>query len=492
MNETASPQAPDGSRVRIRMYRQGLGDCFLLTFYSDHTPRHVLIDCGVLLGAPAGQDKIRKVARSIETETGGKLDALVATHEHWDHVSGFYDAKDIFGPMKVEEIWVAWTEDPSDPTAQNLKRRNQLKLQAINMALDRLAKSDGPHLQAYGPGVAALLGFYGGPVEGVFGFSDKTAEAMQAVTRRDPAPTYWKPGDLIQPKWLPGVRIYVLGPPLDPNMIKKEGGKPGTETYGLTGADSAFAVALEAARATENATDDPGRAESLAAALPFHPSLQWQEKKDEDKILNNRLFKPLYQAYMAEAADWRRIDADWLLSAARLGLQLDNATNNTSLVLAIEFIDTGAVLLFAADAQIGSWKSWLDLKWNLKDSGAGAKAVTTADLLRHTVFYKVGHHGSHNATLKEGGLEAMAAPGLVAAIPVDQEFANHSKHWQMPAAALFARLQELSLGRILRADTPWPTTEDQPPQGLSAQEWQRFVESTYLDPDDLFIDYYVR
>ena len=195
---------------------------------------------------------------------------------------------------------------------------------------------------------------------------------------------------------------------------------------------------------------------------------------------------------MAEDSDWRRIDADWLLSAARLGLQLDNATNNTSLVLAIEFIDTGAVLLFAADAQIGSWKSWLDLKWHLKDSGAGAKAVTTADLLRRTVFYKVGHHGSHNATLKAGGLEAMAAPGLVAAIPVDQEFANHSKRWQMPAAALFARLQELTRDRILRADTPWPTTEDQPPKGLSAQEWQRFVESIYLDPDGLFIDYYVR
>jgi len=219
--------------------------------------------------------------------------------------------------------------------------------------------------------------------------------------------------------------------------------------------------------------------------------LQWQEKQDKDKILNNRHFKPLYQAYMDEAASWRRIDAEWLLSAARLGIQLDNATNNTSLVLAIEFIDTGAVLLFAADAQIGSWKSWLDLKWDLKNGDAEAKAVTTPDLLRRIVFYKVGHHGSSNATLKEGGLEAMATPGLVAAIPVDQEFANHSKHWQMPAPPLYARLQELTHGRLLRADAPWPTSADQLPKGLSAQEWQRFVESIYLDPDGLFIDYYV-
>ena len=27
-------QIPDGARVRIRMYRQGLGDCFLLTFWA--------------------------------------------------------------------------------------------------------------------------------------------------------------------------------------------------------------------------------------------------------------------------------------------------------------------------------------------------------------------------------------------------------------------------------------------------------------------------
>ena len=79
----------------------------------------------------------------------------------------------------------------------------------------------------------------------------------------------------------------------------------------------------------------------------------------------------------------------------------------------------------------------------MEDSGAGAKKVVrTADLLRRTVFYKVGHHGSHNATLKESGLELMTNPVLVAAIPVDQEFANTSKHWEMPAKVFFARLSK--------------------------------------------------
>jgi beta-lactamase superfamily II metal-dependent hydrolase len=91
-------------------------------------------------------------------------------------------------------------------------------------------------------------------------------------------------------------------------------------------------------------------------------------------------------ASRAEPNAWQRIDHDWLLSVAQLGLQLDSATKNTSLVLAFELGDHGPVLLFAADAQIGSWKSWLTLT-----------EFNVADLLRRTVYYKVGHHGSHNA-----------------------------------------------------------------------------------------------
>ena len=111
-----------------------------------------------------------------------------------------------------------------------------------------------------------------------------------------------------------------------------------------------------------------------------------------------------------------------------------------------------------------------------------------------TVFYKVGHHGSHNATLKEGGLEAMTSPKLVAAIPVDQDFANNSKHWEMPAAALYKRLQERTKGRLLRADAAWPGSAEPAPPGLSAQEaqeWGRFVRAVRLDPGGLFIDYFI-
>ena len=69
--------------------------------------------------------------------------------------------------------------------------------------------------------------------------------------------------------------------------------------------------------------------------------------------------------------------------------------------------------------------------------------MTAADLLARTVFYKVGHHASHNATVNEKGLELMAREDLVAAIPVDRAVAlrKHPK-WMMPADALYARLIE--------------------------------------------------
>ena len=44
-----APGSPSTFRARVRMYRHGLGDCFLLTLpRSSGRPFHVLIDCGVL------------------------------------------------------------------------------------------------------------------------------------------------------------------------------------------------------------------------------------------------------------------------------------------------------------------------------------------------------------------------------------------------------------------------------------------------------------
>ena len=86
-----------------------------------------------------------------------------------------------------------------------------------------------PQFQASGRAVATLLGFFGGPADGasLIAFSDKTGEAMTKVTQRRPAPTYLKPGQELEPAWLPGVKVHVLGPPEDPGPAPPYGRQGG-------------------------------------------------------------------------------------------------------------------------------------------------------------------------------------------------------------------------------------------------------------------------
>ncbi len=117
--------------VSIRMYGQGLGDCFLLTFpreqgpsgLVDSSPVHILIDCGVVMGTPDDAERMRAIVADIARQTDGHLDVLVITHEHWDHLSGFLEASDEWNQLQVDWMWTAWTEkDDPDGLPGVLKR----------------------------------------------------------------------------------------------------------------------------------------------------------------------------------------------------------------------------------------------------------------------------------------------------------------------------------------------------------------------------------
>lgn len=97
--------------VRVRMYKHGLGDCFLVTFGDNQA--HMLIDCGVIGGTEGAGDKMRAVAQNVKDATGGHIDVLVGTHEHWDHLSGFWQARETFEEIQFDNVWLGWTEDPA-------------------------------------------------------------------------------------------------------------------------------------------------------------------------------------------------------------------------------------------------------------------------------------------------------------------------------------------------------------------------------------------
>ncbi len=121
------------------MYRTGLGDCFLLCFPAGPESKakgaaagrgaFVLIDCGVFKGTKNGPSRIKTIAEDIfratndEADGTGKsrLELLVITHEHWDHLSGFHEsqARETFVKFEVGAVWLPWTEDHADPLGAN-------------------------------------------------------------------------------------------------------------------------------------------------------------------------------------------------------------------------------------------------------------------------------------------------------------------------------------------------------------------------------------
>src|SRR5215471_10570388 len=135
---------PPASGVTVRMYRQGLGDCFLLAFPTGQPGQafYMLIDCGVIFGTPSAASKMQDVATDIVAATGGDIHLLVATHEHWDHLSGFIQAGDVFQQMRIHNLWLAWTEDPSDELAQKLRAEFQDDREALRMAVNRASDAE--------------------------------------------------------------------------------------------------------------------------------------------------------------------------------------------------------------------------------------------------------------------------------------------------------------------------------------------------------------
>jgi hypothetical protein len=474
-------------KVRVRMYRHGLGDCFLLNFGNGAEARHVLIDCGTL-GATATPVRIGDVAEDIVSETGGHLHLLIATHEHKDHVSGFRDQKDVFEQLDVDNVWLAWTEEASDPLAQELQKYQGDLISALKLVAPVLEKNG--ETAAAGGGIRQILGFFGEEALGAK-LAKTVQEAMTYVTRKAPQPTFLEPGEKLEPAWLPGVRVYVLGPPRDRAALAQLGEHGSPHFYELAASQARdLAVGAPFFASAESfdsylAGLEPDGRHQLERLLPF--DLRYRLDAGDEAV------RVRFPAYQRSEDGWRRVDYDWLDGAADLALQLDGQTNNTSLALAFELIDDGRVLLFPGDAQLGNWLSWHaeGMEWTVPD-GPEERRVTAADLLSRTVLYKVGHHASHNATLTGLGLELMTSPDLVAMIPVDRSVAVN-KHWSMPARSLYRRLIEKAHGRVVRSDIGWATNQDPDFENLFTtdawNDWEAAQQQASVAVNKLYVDW---
>lgn len=453
---------PPQGCVTVRMYRIGHGDCFLLAFpgAAAGEPVYVLIDCGYKPGSPAFIDQNEKadagdIAESIRKATGGHIHIAVITHEHQDHVNGFTQTN--FKGITIGETWLAWTEDPSDELANQLRVRFKDSLLGLLEARRSLAAAS---MDESVRRIDEMLAFeLGGVDENLLGASgtdpSKSANKVSMKLIKDRAAggvTYLRPhGEVLALPGAQDVRVFVLGPPHDIPLLESLDPE-GSEKFPIGPGSFLGAVTQQGEKS------------------PFAPRY-WVPQKQAGR---DERWGEFYRTFYGDQGDatpgdrddqapgnaaWRRIQDDWLISAESLALAMNSKTNNASLVLAFELGKGGKVLLFAADAQRGNWISWPDDTWR-----DGADRITAQDLLARTVLYKVGHHGSHNATLN--GAQADPYPNIswmatssesarefTAMITAVRKWADTQNGWDHPKQSIKDALLAKAAGRVLQTDT---------------------------------------
>lgn len=537
--------------VIVRMYRQGLGDCFLLALPTANPtePRYLLIDCGVHSRETEGTARLAQVMENLVTATGSHLDIVVATHEHADHLSGFVQKGSPFlkDELTIGQLWVAWTEKRGDRQADALRKLHGTAQKVIERAVEesrRRAGVDGERFAEHlleitdfeRPGLGAVdveavqakvRSLVGQAVEsdadsvgpdsefrlGVGATaklrpsSNELALGLLAAKAGAGKTRFFEPGEVTTIPGISDLRAYVLGPPRTPELLEQDkpskirGAKEGDaggeykEVY-LSGGSQSRALALSpelGIKATESGgqlSDDfrypfprsYRRSFEIVSAKNGNPRFQWNNVR----AVPDQTEEFIDRSYLDPRKSWRRIDSDWLSGAEPLALNLVGDTNNTSLVLAFEWgpPGEGVVLLFPGDAQVGNWLSWRDQNYK-----AGGKQFTADELLSRTILYKVGHHGSHNATARRDSRETTDASPLgvpfglelmkdiIAMIPVDWEAAKKEMPdpWKMPHEPLYRRLREKADRRVLRSDQLiTPLNEDSEPADRfpSSPDWK--------------------
>lgn len=504
---------PPANSVTVRMYRIGHGDCFLIAFATadPNKPLYVLIDCGYKPGSPAYiNTKAREICQHIVAATGGRVHVAVITHEHQDHVNGITAAN--FAGLTIDHAWFAWTEDPEDDVANDLRKKFKDKLLGLIGARNRLAAAGDVSKAAQ---LDDFISFeFGGDDDKAFDPAEMTAmlgaaaggesankKSMKLIKDLANDIRYLRPHEeILTLPGMAGTRVFVLGPPKDPDLLKTLDPEGEEEFHGHSlSSASAGNYFAAAARSDAKAGGTP----------PFANRYVITSKKALRDRLHGGFFRTRYGGENVAAAPslpaargeyevndnpaWRRIDTEWLYSSEQLALDMNGQTNNSSLVLAFELGKGGKVLLFAADAQRGNWLSWADAGW--KD---GKETVTTRDLLSRTVLYKAGHHCSHNATLNGklsdtyANLSWMAQGDhgreFTAMITAVRAWAETQKGWDHPFKAIKDELLKKASGRVFQTDTDIElmTKAD----NSSQIEWSDF--QSRAEGERLFFDYTVR
>jgi len=92
--------------ITLRAYNVLFGDCLLVSWDEDDDEHHAWVDFGNFSNDPNAV--FSSVYNDVRGRTGGKLDLVVVTHRHMDHLEGFYSfRKSMANDFTIKKIWYA-------------------------------------------------------------------------------------------------------------------------------------------------------------------------------------------------------------------------------------------------------------------------------------------------------------------------------------------------------------------------------------------------